>query len=119
MKVNDFVEFVTPRGEVKQGKVISVYTNTSTGKQMVSIKVDTTSSFNTFGIEIDSVVLLKSATTNEGRLRQLEKSLHGYEVKRSQMIESGEALKKKGTFQAIENKIALRKQQIAEFLATH
>lgn len=119
MKANDIVEFTTPRGEVKQGKVISFYTNPATGKQTVSIKIDTTSSFDTYGIDIDFVKVIKSASTNEGRLRQLRKSLASHEAKRNEMIKSGDALRKKGTFAAIERTIATRKQQIEEFLATH
>ena len=41
------------------------------------------------------------------------------EAKRASMIESGDILRKKGTFAALEKTIAYRKQQIEEFLATH
>ena len=120
MKANDQVKFVTVRGEVLQGKVISFYTNPQTGKQTVSIKVDNpVGAFDTYGIDIDNVELIKAASTSEGRLNQLRKSLAAHEAKRQALIDSGEAFRKKGTLASIEKTIAYRKQQIEEYLATH
>lgn len=120
MKANDIVEFTTPLGVTMKGKVVSVYTNSATGKQVVSIKADNPhSSFDTYGIDIENVRLIKSSSSGEGRLNQLRKSLATYEAKREAMMKSGDALRKKGTFAAIEKTIAYRNQQIEEFLATH
>lgn len=114
MKINDYVEFTTPLGQVMTGTIISMYVNTATGNQIASIKVENPiSTFDTYGIDIANVRVLKAFAT-KGRVNQLQKSLAIFESRKQALIESGEALKRKGELNRIEKTIQLRKKQLEE-----